>query len=399
MPILFEGAEHWLLRLPPETRVAVLLISALAVAFHVRFGMRTAQQGPAILTTLGILATFTSLAMGLAAFDPSDVKASVPALIAGLRTAFWASVAGVFWSVTLKLRVLLTGSGAVPGHAMARLDHRVQELISTLAPLTCLPDRLDRLHGDMVERLDALRVSQDRSLAAIAESGSKALVQALEEVVRDFNTALGEQFGANFARLHEAVTALITWQERYRLQIEDGQAALAVASARLQQIANRTEKLVDEAQAFADAAEDLAEVIAALREVLPVLVENTATLRGILQDASSTLPGLRGDWNAMAQAMASSMSEASRALSEAGRNAARDLEAANGELAKSATELSLAIGAQSRALEKEIEASLEASLTTLARQLGALSEKFVSDYEPLTRELQRMMKALRAGAA
>ena len=35
----------------------------------------------------------------------------------------------------------------------------------------------------------------------VAENNSKALVEALEEVIRDFNTKISEQFGDNFKQL------------------------------------------------------------------------------------------------------------------------------------------------------------------------------------------------------
>src|SRR5690349_7213973 len=90
--------------LPGETRLALVLISALGLVFHVRFERRSVAQGPGLLTTCGIFFTFLGLAQGLLRFDPGQLFTSIPDLLAGLRTAFWASVAGVFWALTLKLR-------------------------------------------------------------------------------------------------------------------------------------------------------------------------------------------------------------------------------------------------------------------------------------------------------
>ncbi|WP_166484973.1 hypothetical protein [Nitrosomonas eutropha] len=43
---------------------------------------------PTILTTTGIFATFFGIALGLADFDAANIQASIPALLAGLKTAF-----------------------------------------------------------------------------------------------------------------------------------------------------------------------------------------------------------------------------------------------------------------------------------------------------------------------
>ena len=64
--------------------------------------------------------------------------------------------------------------------------------------------------------MDGLRRSQAEFMAKMAENNSKALIQALQEVIRDFNTKISEQFGDNFNQLNSAVGQLLVWQERYR---------------------------------------------------------------------------------------------------------------------------------------------------------------------------------------
>lgn len=54
----------------------------------------------------------------------------------------------------------------------------------------------------------------------MAENNSKAFIQALEEVIKDFNNKITEQFGDNFKQLNLAVGALLTWQENYKNYIE-----------------------------------------------------------------------------------------------------------------------------------------------------------------------------------
>src|SRR5262245_52604182 len=77
--------------LSPETLVFVVIIFVVTINFHLKFDRTIAQKAPAFLTTLGILGTFIGIALGLLQFDPSAVQKSVPALINGIKTAFWAS--------------------------------------------------------------------------------------------------------------------------------------------------------------------------------------------------------------------------------------------------------------------------------------------------------------------
>ena len=57
----------------------------------------------------------------------------------------------------------------------------------------------------------------------MAEDNSKALIEALEQVIRDLNThiyLLNEQFGENFKQFNEAVGALLSWQDQYKDHVE-----------------------------------------------------------------------------------------------------------------------------------------------------------------------------------
>jgi outer membrane protein OmpA-like peptidoglycan-associated protein len=72
--------------LPRETQVFVALIFVLFVWMNWQFTPKSAAQGPTILTTLGIFATFFGIATGLLHFDAKNIQNSVPALLSDLMT-------------------------------------------------------------------------------------------------------------------------------------------------------------------------------------------------------------------------------------------------------------------------------------------------------------------------
>ena len=53
-----------------------------------------------------------------------------------------------------------------------------------------------------------------------AENNTKALVEAIREVIGDFNAKINEQFGENFKELNAAVGDLVGWQENYKDVVE-----------------------------------------------------------------------------------------------------------------------------------------------------------------------------------
>lgn len=58
-------------------------------------------QLPSIISTLGVLGTFLGITIGLVFFDTSDLDASIPLLLSGLKTAFFTSLAGMIGSLVL----------------------------------------------------------------------------------------------------------------------------------------------------------------------------------------------------------------------------------------------------------------------------------------------------------
>lgn len=86
------------------TAVFITVISLCAIYLHLKYSQSIAHKAPAFLTTLGILGTFTGIALGLLDFNTNDIQKSVPALIDGIKTAFWASAWGIVCALTIKAR-------------------------------------------------------------------------------------------------------------------------------------------------------------------------------------------------------------------------------------------------------------------------------------------------------
>ena len=58
-------------------------------------------------------------------------------------------------------------------------------------------------------------------LTLLEKSPTETLIAALEDVIRDFNKHISEQFGENFKELNDAVGRMVEWQENYRHQLTE----------------------------------------------------------------------------------------------------------------------------------------------------------------------------------
>ena len=178
------------------TQAAIVIITLIALVFHVQWTRRNTALGPTFLTTLGIFFCFTGIAWGLLNFDAGDVRYSIPRLLEGIRTSFWASVAGIFWALTIKARLAIWGDAKLavtqtnqPGATLNDVAEYLARLNSALAGKedSTLLGQIKLLRSDSNYRLDRLNATFEAYSEKIAEANSRALVQALQTVVRDFN--------------------------------------------------------------------------------------------------------------------------------------------------------------------------------------------------------------------
>src|SRR5580700_4918208 len=158
------------------TQFSTLLISSIALLFHIKWSRRATSLGPTILTTLGIFFCFAGIAWGLLDFDPNNVRSSVPYLLGGIRTAFWSSVVGIFWALTLKIRVALFGDATVPASG-AQEGATVDDLARLLVQLNgsfaggddcSLLGQTKLLRADNQQRIDRLTEAFDKYAENIA---------------------------------------------------------------------------------------------------------------------------------------------------------------------------------------------------------------------------------------
>ena len=264
------------------TLFSVVLISSIALVLHIRWSRRSTALGPAILTTLGIFFCFAGIALGLLHFDPHDVRSSVPLLLQGIRTAFWSSVVGIFWALTLKIRVVLFGDAPVTASG-AQEGASVDDLARLLL-------QVDQSVAVGNERLDGLTQALERYEQKIAESNSKALVSALTVVVRDFNTKVNEQFGDNFVHLNAAVARLVAWQDQYEKQLEASIAQESAARDSMNEATSRFTEVVNMTSQFAAVAGSLQGIVETLHTQSEQLARALMLLSGLIVEVEEGLP-------------------------------------------------------------------------------------------------------------
>jgi hypothetical protein len=389
--------------LPQHTQLLLAVIGVGTLWFHWHFSPKTVSNGPTILTTTGIFATFLGIALGLAEFDTANVQASVPALLAGLKTAFWASVAGVGGALSLKFRDHIFGArlAGVPNGAQAADEVTAAHIASHLVGIQrglvgseegSLISQLKLSRQDTNDRLDALRAAQTEALAKLSEMGSKALVEALRDVIRDFNQKISEQFGENFKELNAAVGRLLEWQEQYRAHVDATVQKIDDIGRITTKSAADYARVVEQAGAFAVVANDMQVILAGLEAEKQQLMSVSGELAKLLQAASGSLPNVEKKIIELSTGLANSITEHQRVIGSALSSNSEAMREAVEGVTRQLADLGAKIKDQVSALEEGLEDALQKSLSSLGQQLTALSEAFVEDYTPLTQRLRQVLQ-------
>jgi DNA anti-recombination protein RmuC len=402
---------------PPLTWAIIAVIAALLIYFHGPvYSAHTANYSPSILTSIGIFGTFLGVALGLNEFDTQSVENSVPALLEGLKTAFWTSIAGLLGALSIKFRYAVA-SMRVRAHREAKQTATIDDLAWHLEKianavsqegsdnwLVWRDQQAIKAEVQHKKLLDTLNGYQDK----MTEANREALEQAITHVMREFNTRIEDQYGDNFKRLNESVGQMMEWQANYKDQIEDLMSANERYAQSSKTAAESFEKLISQTSSFTSVAEDMETLLNALQSQSENLREYLTTFTSLIVDAQQGLPQIENRILALTaglQDLVKGQTEQMRTLLEATATGIRDtsqevsqllLEGTSKTQDKMGAQLDDLLNknnAQFDRLEQSMEAELNKALTSFGYQLTSLSEKFVNDYIPLTDKLRDLVSA------
>lgn len=395
--------------------ILMAAILLLTLYFHGPvFSIHTAHNAPSILTSLGIFGTFLGVAVGLMHFDTADIQSSVPGLIEGLKTAFWTSITGLAGALTVKFRWAIVAiqkgnqvrkQGATFDDVVAAMDRVTEQMI--------LPGD-GHFATDLIaltkENTDAIK-SMENSLKTyqedITEANTKALMAALDKVMRDFNTEIDQQYGQNFRLLNESVGTMRQWQEENADLVRDLIERHKVGANAMDEATRAFTTLVGQSHAFSEVASDMETMLSGLHNQSSNIAEFLGKLSQLVVDAQQGLPDLEKRISQLTHVLKDSVeqsqseltntlttlsSEIYTSVSEINNNLAKSVEESQHLMNSQLTEMLSQNNRAIHDLDKALESEMAKALKTFGYQLTALSEKFVNDYTPLTDKLQDLIR-------
>lgn len=227
-------------------------------------------------TTLGMLGTFVGIAVGLFFFDSSNINNSIPQLLSGLKFAFVTSIVGLICSIW---------------HTKSSKNWDITEDNPTDDLLKTIAKNIKVLGEDkessIIGQLKLLRSDfgdfAKKVAKTSAETATKAIVQALTDVVHNFNEKITEQFGDNFKQLNEAVGRLLIWQEEYKKYMDGFKGNLELVS-------DAIDKNSQAVQTLPEILEQIKETVSAADQEIVKLAQGLSDMHEVGKAATKTFP-------------------------------------------------------------------------------------------------------------
>ena len=324
---------------PWQVTAFAIIVSLFVIALtgiNAKPGLRSqfASIAPNTLTSIGIFFTFLGILFALQDLNVSNndqYNESVRELLNGLKLAFFSSVVGLFTSVLFRIiEASFKGSSSRDTPAVVDISHLYEQLknlnTNTLSVRNAIVGSEDTsdLHGTLeILNKNTLLVREalvgegDASLSTqfsklrndfrdyadnVRKDGTQELVKALQEVIKDFNLKISEQFGDNFKQLNEAVAALLEWQIAHKEHVEILTKAFVEVQTGIEKVEITVAKIPDNMNSIET-------VFKATDTRIEQLYQGIGSLSEIRESAQNVVPELKKSIDAISISMQESMNK------------------------------------------------------------------------------------------
>lgn len=347
---------------------------------------------PTLLTSIGILGTFFGIVLALLAFDDSDIKSHINDIISGMKTAFITSVTGLLLSIILKIWASihqdrsenLDSDQVDASNILKFIEHHLTEQTNTQKKTAVIHEKLLQAlttHHEYVKQNNQQFAANlwdklEETAQILTKSATEEVILALNQLIKDFNHQLTEQFGENFKQLNHAVFGLIQWQENYKQQLEQMQIqyqnhtnAVAATQQAIENIHDNLSHIAHHTQSIPDSMERLADAIELNHTQIDTLYDHLATFADMKDKAVAALPALSKQIDVMLQGM----DDASQKLTEQFHQIRQSIEAQPSIMQSTTQELKNTLERLVGQLEIDIKNITEKHASNIQEQMNQLS--------------------------
>lgn len=408
-----------------EDHVSQTITILIFIAFFVgmvchalNIQQRFKEYIPAFMTALGILGTFIGIVYGLKDFDPENIDDSIPSLLNGLKTAFNTSIVGMGGTILFKLLTsfkvrkdkveeLPEDEDLAPEILKTMKDQsdKFEKLIlaigsdgdnSLLSQTRLLRYDLHEQSKTSLEKFDEFSKDLSKQLDTFIEKMSHAasdqIIEALKNVITDFNNKLTEQFGENFKQLNEAVGKLVEWQKEYREHLVELESRYKAAVELLEQSKDAMVTIADTTQAIPKTMDNLDKLLTAQQVQIDDMDHHMETMAQTREKAVQAVPEIQKCVTTMTEELKSSINTVSEDIDSAVKNFSEHAKSTSESLKTSVEDASDKLVKTVSEAANNMETATEKTTSALA----STAEKIVGNTEAISTNMDNFNKETKA---
>jgi hypothetical protein len=281
--------------------VAIIALCLVDLTTHYVKEGRHHRQFTGLMTGLGILGTFFGVVVGLQDFDTSNIGRSIGPLLEGLKVSFATSVAGILASVfTEVVERAFPAKRAKLGDPVAdSINQHMLDLseliVAAKTANESVANNVAGLRTEMRDEARAVRQVMESALEKLSKGATEEIIKALEDVIRDFNRNLTEQFGENFKQLNEACLQLVVWQQDFRESVTSATQAIEASRTAISSCREQFEAALPKQQEFLGVVENVGLSVKALAALNDRLASISSQQEFVIEKLHAGLIQIQGE--------------------------------------------------------------------------------------------------------
>ncbi len=387
---LFSGVNLWF-------SIIIIGLFLWEIVTHYRKESGDSHDLKGAMTGVGILGTFLGVVLGLQDFDTADISSSIGPLLEGLKISFSTSVAGLFFNIFAEIiEKLFPAKNGNTGDVVAdSLKSSLGDLASLLESNRItnqsVADTISAMRTEIRDESQKIRTTLEATLDKLSRGATEEIVQALEAVIREFNSNLTEQFGDNFKQLNEACMKLVDWQHEYAGQVAQTMNALNLSSKAVTSCQSQFEANLPKTQQFGTIVGEIGTSLETLEALTRQSQTTTEQHRTSLDEMSSVMKNVKEQFSS-AETEVLNVTDRFATLSSNANEAVNNISGMLEEHAKGHQKVSESIADTTTRMGESNDAlqrNLKKSLDELESALSSLTEGFGSAYRDYLDGLQR----------
>lgn len=324
-----------------------------------------------------------------------------------MKTAFITSVTGLLLSIILKIWSSIHQDKSEnldldqvdASNILKFIEHHLTEQTNTQKKTAVIHEELLQAlttHHEYVKQNNQQFASTlwdelEKTAQILTKSATEEVILALNQLIKDFNHQLTEQFGENFKQLNHAVFELIQWQENYKQQLEQMQVqyqnhtnAVAATQQAIDNIHDNLSHIAHHAQSIPDSMERLAVAIELSHTQIDTLYDHLAAFADMKDKAVAALPSLSEQIDTMLQGM----DDASQKLTEQFHQIHQSIKAQPSIMQSTTQELKNTLERLVGQLEIDIKNITEKHAGSIKEQMNQLSNIAAQTLEDISDSIE-----------